>query len=795
MRCTTCPSLVFRSVFVDLKFMGAVSGLVVGSIVGPAHAQPCQVLGTLGGATSQGRDVSDDGRVVVGFSHIAGNSTTHAFRWTASGGMQDLGTLVGGNQSVAHGVSGDGLVVVGVAANAASVLRAFRWTASGGMQDLGALGGNASVAYDASADGSAIVGSAETAAGQLRAFRWTASGGMQDLGTLGGTISEGFSISADGLVIVGGSNNAAEKGRAFHWILGFGMGDLGTLGGNSGTSRAFGVSGDGSVIVGQTSTNGGLDHRAFRWTPAEGLQSLGTLPGGNISIAQGVSANGQVIVGNSTIPGSLNRPFRWTASEGMQDLGTLPGSFTDPIHGASADGAVIVGDANAPATPTHAGIWGACDQDGDGLSDDWEINGIPYAKASGGVGHYLLPAADVLRKDLFVEVDAMTGLDPAPATIDLVIDAFDIAPVPAAPGLPGGLGGVALHVIIDDTDLDQKPYPNGFVEFQEDKDAWFGTSEERADPDAAAILDAKRKAYRYCIFADSHSGGSSSGMAEGGGAGDDFMVTLGSNWSPVGGTDFEQAGTFMHELGHTLGLGHGGGDIINYKPNYYSIMNYLWQLPTSYGPTGGGYLLLYSDLAWPTLQEDQLHEVDGIGGDVSLPIPFVSPPPSGGSGTCLLALGANCVGYALSQGPVDWNNDGNATTPGTLSDTMNINGFPGDCPDPCSRSPTKQALVGHDDWSNLIYDFRGSLYYAAGAVAPSGPPEMDLAAYQFLKSIPPPPINCYADCDADGTLTIDDFICFQTYFALGDPYADCDGDATLSIDDFICFQTFFAIGC
>ncbi len=55
--------------------------------------------------------------------------------------------------------------------------------------------------------------------------------------------------------------------------------------------------------------------------------------------------------------------------------------------------------------------------------------------------------------------------------------------------------------------------------------------------------------------------------------------------------------------------------------------------------------------------------------------------------------------------------------------------------------------------------------------------------------------GCYPDCDASGTLDIDDFICFQTFFALGDPYADCDGSGTLDIDDFICFQTFFAIGC
>ncbi len=55
--------------------------------------------------------------------------------------------------------------------------------------------------------------------------------------------------------------------------------------------------------------------------------------------------------------------------------------------------------------------------------------------------------------------------------------------------------------------------------------------------------------------------------------------------------------------------------------------------------------------------------------------------------------------------------------------------------------------------------------------------------------------GCYADCDADGALTINDFICFQTLFALGEPTADCDGDAQLTIDDFICFQTYFAIGC
>ena len=56
-------------------------------------------------------------------------------------------------------------------------------------------------------------------------------------------------------------------------------------------------------------------------------------------------------------------------------------------------------------------------------------------------------------------------------------------------------------------------------------------------------------------------------------------------------------------------------------------------------------------------------------------------------------------------------------------------------------------------------------------------------------------VACYADADGDGSLSIDDFIVFQTLFAIGDPTADCDLDGQLIIDDFICYQTLFAIGC
>jgi probable HAF family extracellular repeat protein len=89
--------------------------------------------------------------------------------------------------------------------------RAFRWTASGGMQDLGTLGGNESFAYGVSADGSVVVGYTDNAVGP-RAFRWTASGGMQDLGTLPfGNWSVAYGVSADGSVVVGGGSKSVGR--------------------------------------------------------------------------------------------------------------------------------------------------------------------------------------------------------------------------------------------------------------------------------------------------------------------------------------------------------------------------------------------------------------------------------------------------------------------------------------------------------------------------------------------------------------------------------------------------------
>ena len=261
-------------------------------------------LGTLpGGNQSNAWGVSADGAVVVGWANKAGGQRL-AFRWTASGGMQDLGTLPGGGESLAYGVSADGSVVVGVSSNAAVSQRAFRWTASGGMQDLGTLpGGRYSWAYGVSADGSVVVGWSSPATGRRRAFRWTASGGMQDLGTLpSGDSSEAWDVSADGSVVVGKAYNAAVQGRAFRWTASGGMQDLGTLpGGNY--SEAYGVSADGAVVVGRAPNAAG-QWRAFRWTASGGMQDLNITyanlltPNSWLYIAYAISPDGRYIVGH-----------------------------------------------------------------------------------------------------------------------------------------------------------------------------------------------------------------------------------------------------------------------------------------------------------------------------------------------------------------------------------------------------------------------------------------------------------------------------------------------------------------
>ncbi len=302
-----------------------------------------QDLGGLQGADgSIASAVSADGSVIVGSSFYRLAGTSVAWRWTAAGGIESFGGILG-SPSYAYDLSSDGSVVVGQSSQTFGDL-AFSWTQAGGLVTIGS---NYSRANDVSADGSAVVGH-NNFSGFRRAFGWTSDEGLIDLGTLpGDSESDADGVSADGLVVVGSSrrilNNVdySYTDRAFRWTIAGGMQSLGTVAGES-HSSASAANTDGSVIVGKGVYNG--VERAFRWTQADGIKLLEGF--GGHTWANDVSADGYVAVGSVG-----GRAVRWTGTGDVQDLNTLlpqmgvnlSGWTLTSANSISSDGKTIVG--------------------------------------------------------------------------------------------------------------------------------------------------------------------------------------------------------------------------------------------------------------------------------------------------------------------------------------------------------------------------------------------------------------------------------------------------------------------
>jgi hypothetical protein len=96
-----------------------------------------------------------------------------------------------------------------------------------------------------------------------------------------------------------------------------------------------------------------------------------------------------------------------------------------------------------------------------------------------------------------------------------------------------------------------------------------------------------------------------------------------------------------------------------------------------------------------------------------------------------------------------------------------------------------------------------SLMIAGGVMGDSGTYDVVVANACGSTMSDPVPVSvlCYANCDGStGTplLNVNDFVCFQSRFAAGEPYANCDGSTippTLNVNDFLCFLGEFAAGC
>jgi len=299
----------------------------------------------------------------LGLVFSAGAVVPLASGQATGGSFQGLGDLPGGTFfSHAWDMSMDGTTVTG--SSDSGYGQAFHWTQAGSMVGLPPLPGDPGCCSDGdglSRDGLIVAGYSGS-----EACRWTidsSSGGWvaEGLGDLiGGSFSsKAYAMSYDGQVVVG--EGSSSKGtEAFRWTANDGMVGLGDLPGGRFFSQAMGCSENGSVVVGQGNVkNGGA---AFRWTASKGMVNLGVLPKRKFSAAWACSGDGSVVVGQSWGGGqqtAWEEAFRWTAATGMKGLGDLPGGIAySEADGVSPDGSIVVGG-SASADGIEAFIWDA----------------------------------------------------------------------------------------------------------------------------------------------------------------------------------------------------------------------------------------------------------------------------------------------------------------------------------------------------------------------------------------------------------------------------------------------------
>ena len=437
--------------------------------------------------------------------------------------------------------------------------------------------------------------------------------------------------------------------------------------------------------------------------------------------------------GPNDIPASPDQPFTVT---GTTSLGTST-PITVVVKSSIAQvWKQKIANSEAPATCDSSGL------DDDGICDEWEKmesdpnHGLDITWPGPVAYHYpcdpFCPDRDI--NDIYVEIDHMDDHDPDLAAIEQVKQAFE-----SIDKNSDGKPDFRLHVQVDEMALIHAPttkFPGSNARFPSNagfdqaKAQWSGSVIERdsngdgqIDPDWLNFKwKSKKQAFHYVLFVHGYAGSpSSSGVAEI--WGNDAMISLGSATGGIGSTD-EQAGTFMHELGHNLKLDHGGpwntdSSTVNCKPNYLSVMSYSRQFAGTFNTNrplnySGGALTNWPE---PLPSPLQPHEIIGLDEDglsnyednsqliVYGPVPPAILPTPGGI-------------------DIDWNGDGGVSSGMVSADANNLPG--------CNSLGSSEALDGHDDWSNLDLKFTESGENSDGAPMPINLAATD-AASQFNK--------------------------------------------------------------
>lgn len=352
----------------------------------------------------------------------------------------------------------------------------------------------------------------------------------------------------------------------------------------------------------------------------------------------------------------------------------------------------------------------AADADADGIPDSAETAGGTFA----GLDLYAM-GARTGQRNIFIELDRMSSADPGviprSESLQKVVDAFSAKGIAvhfdAGTTFSASFSRASFNLGQGSSVVSYEPC----VTFNQTT-CNLNSSNRRSLYDwKDDSMDLRRRAvFHYLLFgnsqnADGSSG--SSGLAEL--PGNDLIVSMGG-WGFTTSTTTNlnilinmQASTIMHELGHNLNLQHGGNVSTNYKPNYWSVMNYLYQLngldanpagSTAYqrwrkemgdstpamcslanSPCGApsGFVMSYSDGSGSALNEASLQESANIG------------------------RGSTAGAYA------DWDLNGSLTSAAVARD-LNSDG-------------SQATLADFDDWSNLVLPFVRSYSTNSGVSA------------------------------------------------------------------------------
>lgn len=477
------------------------------------------------------------------------------------------------------------------------------------------------------------------------------------------------------------------------------------------------------------------------------------------------SMNGIVLTNDSSfrelIPQSLlvedgdvlTASYNGITIHSFADFSSLPFPWPPPgLNGTGGSGAPpttavgIFSDLNILTCDSYGG-----DLDHDGICNSWEYPTtggylkIPY----GGTTHSFTfscdpdcPAED--HMDVYVEHDYIGAMQPETTALSAVKTKFNSASITNI----DGTNGIRLHNKVSNsiawlgllyTWSGGAGAADAYTEIKNTKFGLFGTESYNRNK-----VYAWGQVAHYAFWANKqqHNQGSS-GIAEI--VGNDMIISLGNFTNSVD----QQQGTFMHELGHNLGLDHGGGltahpltsDPADYswlegsstscKPNYLSVMSHPRQFTNSF--TGNTLEYSKATLTPSTIKNnlDQLDESDpphqasgtatilyGVENDAYNPggTHYYDPNvPIGPSNPINLPRNPKVFAVPWNIVELDWDdngsiNDGPSTEyPSSIYGNNDVQDIGIHRCDPASNPPpASKILRGFKDWSSsaLVLDFR-----------------------------------------------------------------------------------------